>query len=120
MATMAMATPTLDPAKAIYDYELPARQPWSKVVYKGQILRIVDLEGNQAVDTLIYNAADTSERYSAPDTVVRQRNIFITAGTQLMSNAGNVLMTVLNDTCGRHDTLGCVQYGEQFGALRVA
>jgi len=55
-------------------------------------------QGNQAVDTLIYNAADTSERYSAPDTVVRQRNIFITAGTQLMSNAGNVLMTVLNDT----------------------
>jgi len=106
MATMTMATPTLDPAQAIYDYELPARQPWSKVVHKGQILRIVDVEGNQAVDTLIYNAADTSERYSAPDTVVRQGNIFITAGTQLLSNAGNVLMTVLNDTCGRHDTLG--------------
>ncbi len=106
MATMTMATPTLDPTQAIYDYELPARQPWSKVVHKGQILRIVDVEGNQAVDTLIYNAADTSERYSAPDTVVRQGNIFITAGTQLLSNAGNVLMTVLNDTCGRHDTLG--------------
>jgi len=106
MATMTMATPTLDPTQAIYDYELPARQPWSKVVHKGQILRIVDAEGNQAVDTLIYNAADTSERYSAPDTVVRQGNIFITAGTQLMSNAGNVLMTVLTDTCGRHDTLG--------------
>ena len=106
MATMTMATPTLDPAKAIYDYQLPARQPWSKVVYKGQILRIVDVEGNQAVDTLIYNAADTSERYSAPDTVVRQGNIFITAGTQLLSNVGNVLMTVLTDTCGRHDTLG--------------
>ncbi|WAS05185.1 urea carboxylase-associated family protein [Gloeomargaritales cyanobacterium VI4D9] len=106
MATMTMATPTLDPTQAIYDYELPARQPWSKVVHKGQILRIVDVEGNQAVDTLIYNAADTSERYSAPDTVVRQGNIFITAGTQLLSNVGNVLMTVLNDTCGRHDTLG--------------
>jgi urea carboxylase-associated protein 1 len=106
MATMTMATPTLDPTQAIYDYELPARQPWSKVVYQGQILRIVDVGGNQAVDTLIYNAADTSERYSAPDTVVRQGNIFITAGTQLLSNAGNVLMTVLTDTCGRHDTLG--------------
>ncbi len=106
MATMTMATPTLDPTQAIYDYELPARQPWSKVVHKGQILRIVDVEGNQAVDTLIYNAADTSERYSAPDTVVRQGNIFITAGTQLLSNAGHVLMTVLTDTCGRHDTLG--------------
>ncbi|MEN9208365.1 MAG: urea carboxylase-associated family protein [Gloeomargarita sp. GMQP_bins_120] len=96
----------LDPAQAVYDYQLPARQPWSKVVTKGQILRIVDLEGNQAVDTLIYNAHDPSERYSAPDTIVRQGNIFITAGTQLLSNLGNVLMTVVADTCGRHDTLG--------------
>ncbi|MCS7030483.1 MAG: urea carboxylase-associated family protein [Gloeomargarita sp. SKYG116] len=96
----------LDPAQAIYDYVLPARQPWSKVITKGQVLRIVDLEGNQAVDTLIYNAHDPSERYSAPDTVVRQGNIFITTGTQLISNLGNVLMTVIADTCGRHDTLG--------------
>ncbi|MEN9217039.1 MAG: urea carboxylase-associated family protein, partial [Gloeomargarita sp. HHBFW_bins_162] len=103
---VAIAERVLTPETAIYDYELPARQPWSKVIQTGQILRIVDLEGNQAVDTLIYNASDTTERYSAPDTMVRQGNIFITAGTELMSNAGNVLMTVLNDTCGRHDTLG--------------
>lgn len=96
----------LDPAAAIYDQVVPARQPWSRVLKKGQTLRIVDLGGNQAVDTLVYNAEDPSERYSAPDTVVRQGNIFITTGTQLISNEGNVLMTVMDDTCGNHDTIG--------------
>lgn len=96
----------LDPSTAVYDQELAARQPWSRVVKKGQILRIIDLLANQAVDTLIYNAHDTSERYSAPDTVVRQGNIFITTGTELISNEGNVMMTVIHDDCGKHDTVG--------------
>lgn len=96
----------LDPSTAIYDEELPARKPWSRVIKKGQTLRIVDLLGNQAVDTLFYSASDMSERYSAPDTIVHQGNIFITTGTQLISNEGNVMMTVIHDECGQHDTLG--------------
>jgi uncharacterized protein len=95
-----------DSSTAVYDEVLSARQPWSRVVKKGQILRIIDLQANQAVDTLFYNAHDPSERYSAPDTVVRQGNIFITTGTQLISNEGNVMMTVIHDDCGKHDTLG--------------
>jgi uncharacterized protein len=103
---VATTTIALDPANAIYDEEIAARNPWSKVIRKGQILRIIDLQGNQAVDTIIYKADDTSERYSAPDTVIQQGNIFITTGTKLMSNEGNVMMTVIADTCGKHDTLG--------------
>lgn len=91
---------------AIYDEVIPARQPWSRVIKKGQILRIIDLQGNQAVDTLFYRADDPSERYSAPDTIVHQGNIFITTGTEIMSNEGNVMMTVIADECGRHDTVG--------------
>lgn len=91
---------------AIYNEVIPARHPWSRVIKKGQILRIIDLQGNQAVDTLIYRADDPSERYSAPDTIVRQGNIFITTGTALVSNEGNVMMTVIADECGRHDTVG--------------
>ena len=109
----------LDPKLAIYDQVLPARKPWAKVLKKGQILRIVDLGGNQAVDFLVYNADDTSERYSAPDTIRAQGNIFITTGTKLYSNDGNVLMTVLHDTCGRHDTSGgacsCESNSVRFG-----
>jgi uncharacterized protein len=96
----------LDLATAIYDEVIPARQPWSRIVKKGQVLRIVDLMGNQAVDTLFYNAKDASERYSAPDTVVHQGNIFITTGTRLISNEGNVMATVIKDECGKHDTIG--------------
>jgi urea carboxylase-associated protein 1 len=75
-------------------------------VRKGQTLRIVDLEGNQAVDTLFYNAADPEDRYSATETILAQGNLFLSAGTRLMSSEGNALLTITADTCGRHDTLG--------------
>ena len=72
----------------------------------GETLSIVDLHGNQAVDCLLYNAEDTAERYSAPDTIVRQRSLFLTTGSVLLSNEGNPLMTVVGDEVGRHDTVG--------------
>jgi urea carboxylase-associated protein 1 len=84
----------------------PAGEPWVKVVKKGQIFRIVDLEGNQAVDTLFYNAHDAAERYSATDTVRRQNMLYLTTGSRLYSNLGNVMLTISADTCGRHDTVG--------------
>jgi hypothetical protein len=82
-----------------------------KPMRKGQVLRIVDLEGNQAVDTLFYNAHDPEERYSAVGTLQRQRNIYLTTGSRLYSTEGNVMLTIVADTCGRHDTLGgaCAQ-----------
>jgi len=96
----------LDPKTAIYNEVLPARHPWSRILKQGQILRIEDLGGNQAVDFLVYNADDPSERYSAADTLVDQGNIYLTTGSKLLSNEGRVLLTIINDTCGRHDTSG--------------
>jgi urea carboxylase-associated protein 1 len=95
-----------DPAEAVYSAEIPAGEPWMRVVRKGQYFRIVDLRGNQAVDTLFYNARDYTDRYSAQDTIREQRNIYLTTGTRLISTRGSVLMTIVADTCGRHDTLG--------------
>ncbi len=85
---------------------IPAGEPWMGVVCRGQTFRIVDVEGNQAVDTLFFNAANSEERYSAPDTVRSQGRLYLTTGTQLLSNDGNVMLTITADTCGRHDTLG--------------
>ena len=85
---------------------IPAGEPWMGLIKAGQVMRIVDLEGNQAVDTLFYNAIDSAERYSANDTIRSQGNIYLTAGSKLISNCGNTLMTIVADTCGRHDTLG--------------
>lgn len=75
-------------------------------VQRGQVLRIVDVEGNQAADTLFYNAADIAERYSAVDTVRTQGNIYLEAGTKLISTENRVMLEIIADTVGRHDTLG--------------
>ena len=96
----------LRPEAAIYRHVINAGDPWIHELRKGQYFRIVDLGGNQAVDTLFYNAHDYSDRYSAQDTIQNQRNIYLTTGTKLISTAGAVLLTVVADTCGRHDTLG--------------
>ena len=91
---------------AVVDEICAAGEPWVKVVKKDQVFRIVDLEGNQAVDTLFYNASDALERYSATDTIRRQNKLYLTAGSRLYSNFGNIMLTIVADTCGRHDTVG--------------
>ncbi len=96
----------LSPAAAVYRAVIPAGEPWIHEIRQGQIFRIVDLHGNQAVDTLFYNAHDYSDRYSAQDTIRAQANLYLTTGTRLLSTGGTVLLTIVADTCGRHDTLG--------------
>jgi urea carboxylase-associated protein 1 len=90
----------------VYDFAIPARASWSRVVKAGETIRILDLEGNQSGDCILYNANDPAERFSSCETIVAQKNIFLTAGTRLMSNEGNAMMTITADTCGRHDTSG--------------
>jgi uncharacterized protein len=90
----------------LYDFTIPARAPWSGIVKKGQTIRIIDVGGNQSGDCILYNAHDPAERFSAGETIVAQKNIFLTKGTKLISNEGNVMMTITADTCGRHDTVG--------------
>jgi len=96
----------LDPATASHDAIVSAGDFWLHDIRSGQYLRIVDLEGNQAVDTLFYNAHDIEDRYSVQDTIRHQRNIYLTTGTKLISSKRHVLLTMVADTCGRHDTLG--------------
>lgn len=94
------------PEQAIFSEDVRAGHSFVYEIKRGQFVRIVDLEGNQAVDTLFYNAHDYSDRYSAQDTIRGQQNIYLTTGTKLISSARNVLLTIVADTCGRHDTLG--------------
>ena len=90
----------------VHDAIVPARAPWLHHIAKGQTLRIVDLEGNQAVDFLLYSAADDAERYSAQDTVSAQGNLFLRTGTVLRSNEGNPMMTIAATSVDYHDTIG--------------
>ncbi len=106
MSTLIYTESPLAPAAATYRHVIPAGDFWMHEIKRGQTLRIVDLEGNQAADTLFYNAADFRERYSAQDTIREQAALYLTTGTKLLSNECNVLAVITADTCGRHDTLG--------------
>lgn len=93
-----------DITQAIHDEVVPAEHPWSGIVRKGQVFRIIDSKGCQAVDTLFYSLADHTERYSVQDTVLAQGTPYIGPGSVLYSNRGNALATVIADTSGSHDT----------------
>jgi urea carboxylase-associated protein 1 len=96
----------LDAARVTYRKVVAAGDYWMHVVRKGETLRILDLEGNQAADTLFFNADRPEERYSASDTIREQGNIYLSAGSVLLSNLCQPMLTITADTVGRHDTLG--------------
>jgi hypothetical protein len=111
VATLNLQISLLHPDAALENFVVEAGDWFVHEIKRGQTVRIVDLKGNQAVDTLFYNAHDYTDRYSAQDTIREQGNLYLTTGTQLMSTEGHVLLTITADTCGRHDTLGgaCAQ-----------
>lgn len=91
---------------AIHTQTVPAGDGWIYTLEQGQVLRIVDLEGNQAVDTLFYDADFPSDHYSAINTIQRQGNVYLSTGSILVTESGKELVEIVADTCGRHDTLG--------------
>jgi urea carboxylase-associated protein 1 len=119
MTTLAASSPR-NISSAIYTHDILAERPWSYVLKHGQTLRIVDSEGQQAVDALLYCLADPTERYSAQDTLRTQGSAYVDLGTRLVSNKGRVMAHITADSCGRHDTsAGCcscesnaVRFGE--------
>jgi len=109
-----------DEASAIYAHGVPAEAPWSRILKRGQTLRIIDSEGQQAVDALLYSVENPAERYSAQDTLRTQGSAYIGLGTKLISNRDRVMASITADACGQHDTsAGCcscesnaVRFGE--------
>ena len=97
---------SLIPEQACQRQVVEAGDYYIGVLRRGQTFRILDLEGNQAADTLFFSADDPTERYSATDTLREQGNVYLTTGSQLRSNHNRVLLEIVADTCGRHDTLG--------------
>ena len=94
----------LDLETAVYDRTIAARASWSRIVREDQTLCIVDLEGQQAVDTLFYAADDFAERYCAQATLAAQGSAYVGVGTRILSNRGRVMATMIADSVGAHDT----------------
>jgi len=106
MATLQYKVSERQVDEAIDNYIVPAGEGWTKILEPGQVLRIVDIEGNQAADTLFYDADHPTDHYSAINTIQRQGNVYLTTGSVLVSESGKELVEIVADTCGRHDTLG--------------
>ncbi|KSU81972.1 hypothetical protein GA0061096_3563 [Fictibacillus enclensis] len=106
MAVLQYAASERKAENALYDVTLPAGEGWTYTLEPGQVLRIVDLEGNQAADTVFYDADHPSDHYSAVNTIQRQGNVYLTTGSVLVAESGKELVQIVADTCGRHDTLG--------------
>jgi uncharacterized protein YcgI (DUF1989 family) len=108
---MPLTASTLSPEAAVFRHVIPAGEPYLHEIKAGQTLRLLDLEGNQAIDTLFYSASNPRERYDPQRTLRRQNKAYLTSGTVLYSNLGRPMLTIVADTCGRHDTLGgaCAQ-----------
>lgn len=99
------------PGKVLRDETVQACAPWSGVVQQGQVLRLVDLEGQQAIDFLCFNHADPSERYHMPNTIKIPCNIYLGEGSVLRSQLARPMMTIVTDTFGCHDTIfGCCSF----------
>jgi urea carboxylase-associated protein 1 len=92
--------------QVIHDEIVPARAPWLHRVRAGETLRVVDMEGNQAVDFLLYATDDDAERFSAQDTIAAQANIFLRTGSTLLSNEGRPMMTIVATSVDYHDMIG--------------
>ena len=96
------------PGRVLEDVVVEAGQPWGRVLHKGERLRIVDLNGRQAVDFLCYNADNPAERYNAADTMKYAQRLWLQKGDKIYSDLGNALFTIVEDTVGYHDTVaGC-------------
>ena len=94
------------PGRVIEDVTVQPAEHWARVVPQGSRVRFIDLEGKQAIDFLAYNAHDPSERYNAADTMKYAGTIFLTKGHGIYTDMGRKLFTIVEDTCGRHDTIG--------------
>lgn len=102
---------TLSRSEILEDSVVPARAPWSGWVRAGEVLRLVDLEGQQAVDFLCYNASDYADRYHAANTIKLAGEIYLNQGSVLWSVRAHKMMTIIADTCGSHDTIfGCCSF----------
>lgn len=92
--------------KVLEDVTLPPGQPWGRRIARGERLKIVDLEGRQAVDFLCFDAADPADRYNAANTIKLNAKLFVEKGSLLVSEQANTLFRVVEDSCGKHDTIG--------------
>ncbi|NNF79373.1 MAG: DUF1989 domain-containing protein [Rhizobiales bacterium] len=98
-------------AVVVEDTVVPACASWSARVAQGHHLRLIDLEGQQAIDFLCFNANDPTERYHAANTIKIPCQLYLGQGSVLRSSLARPMMSIVEDSCGGHDTIfGCCSF----------
>ena len=72
---------------------------------KGQVLRVIDPEGEQVSDIIAFARTDKSEWLSSGRSIDYNNTVYLTTGHVLYSNRSNPMFTILEDRVGRHDFL---------------
>lgn len=75
------------------------------IVRRGELLRIIDLRGEQVSDLMSFAHDDPSEWLSSGRTIDYANTIYVTTGHTLYSNRSRPMWTIVEDTVGRHDFL---------------
>lgn len=91
--------------KIVKEWVLPPGKELGLTVKKGQVIRVIDLEGQQVVDFVCFNSQDKAEKLWVGGTIINNGNVFIKKGHSLYSQYVNKMFTIIEDTCGVHDLL---------------
>ena len=101
------------PGRVVRVVEIAARHGIALEVGRGQVLRIVDVEGQQVGDLVCFNRDDLTERYSPQNTILFNRTIYPKVGAVLVSDRGRAMMRLVDDTVGVHDLI-CGSCSEEY------
>ena len=92
-------------SEILYSDALPGNCHWSLKIKRGTVFRLIDVEGGANAAVLIYNADNTLERYNLADTLKAQHTFYLSKGHVCYSDMGRILCSIVDDTCGWHDTV---------------
>lgn len=99
-----MGTTTL-PGRVLDETVIPPRGWFARELGRGDVLRVVDLEGRQVGDLIAFDRHDLADRFWISNTIRLNGTVFLSAGHVLYSELSKPMLTILADTCGRHDLL---------------
>lgn len=91
-------------APPVYQDQLEGARSLSFILKRGYVLRLTDRDGGANCAALFYNPAQPLERYNMADTLKAQHIAYITRGVCLYSDMGRVMLSVIEDSAGWHDT----------------
>ncbi len=95
-------------AAIVHQELLPGARYASFVLRRGFSLRLIDRRGTANVAMLLFNPHNTFERYNAPDTLKGQHTARLARGHMLYSDMGRVMLSLVDESLGWHDTIGGV------------